>query len=190
LRSRSEHARTSLRIATLCLALAVTACSSSGSSADSKAPSSARDQRTASTAPSAVAAARKQAVAAYNAMWHDMAAASETADYQSPRLADHAAGDALSLLVRGVYTNQAHGIVVKGTLSTDPSVTGVTPPNSPSSVSIRDCFDATKWLEYDATSGALKDDEPGGRHLTTATVALNGGTWKVTQPPVGGLNTC
>jgi hypothetical protein len=134
--------------------------------------------------------ARKQAVAAYNEMWQDMAAASETADYQSPRLADHAAGDALSLLVRGVYTNKAHGIVVKGTLNTDPSVTDATPPDSPSNVSIRDCFDATKWLEYDATTGALKDDEPGGRHLTTATVELNAGTWKVTQLSVGGLNTC
>src|SRR5262249_31005559 len=136
--SRSKHFGFLAIVAALTLALAAAACSS-GSSADSKTPSSTREQGTASTAPSAAAVARKQAVAAYNAMWQDMAAASETADYQSPRLANHAAGDALSLLVRGVYTNKAHGIVVKGPLSTDPSVTGVTPAESPTSVSIRDC---------------------------------------------------
>lgn len=165
------------------------ACGGSDSSASSKTTST-RNKHDATSTTTAASRAGTQAITAYKAMRQDMVAASETANYQSPRLADHAVGDALSLLVRGVYANKAHGVVVKGEPVTHPRVTGVTPPDNPTNVSISDCFDATKWLEYDATTGALKDDTPGGRHTATATVALTDGVWKVTQLLVGGLGTC
>jgi hypothetical protein len=165
------------------------ACGGSDSSASSK-TSSTRARHDATSTTNAASLAGTQAVTAYKAMWQDMVAASETADYQSPRLAEHAVGDALSLLVRGVYANKAHGVVVKGVPVTHPTVIGVTPAVNPTSASIRDCFDATKWLEYDATTGALKDETPGGRHMTTATVVFADGVWRVTQLLVGGLDTC
>jgi hypothetical protein len=123
-------------------------------------------------------------------MWQDMAAVSETADYQSPRLAQHAAGDALSQLVRGVYANKQHGIIAKGEPVTNPKVTSVNPSDVPTSVGIGDCFDDSHWLNYIASTGALQNDVPGGKHATTATVSQSGGSWKVTELAVGAVGTC
>ena len=123
-------------------------------------------------------------------MWKDMAVAALTADYQSPQLAQHAAGDTLSVLTRGLYTNQARGIVVKGQPLTHPTVTSLKPADKPTSAAISDCFDDTNWLNYMAATGALQNNVPGGRHQTTATVNDTGGSWKVTQLQVGGVGTC
>jgi hypothetical protein len=69
---------------------------------------------TTTSPPSPATIARQEALAAYRAMWEDMATAAKTADYRSPLLAQHAAGAALSILVRGLYTDKRTGIVVKG----------------------------------------------------------------------------
>jgi hypothetical protein len=123
-------------------------------------------------------------------MWADMASAARTADYRSPRLERHAAGDALSQLSRGLYANKQHGIVAKGDPVTNPTVTSVTPSTSPTSVAISDCLDSTHWLNYVAATGELQNDTPGARHATTATVALNNGSWKVTELAVGQDGSC
>jgi hypothetical protein len=135
-------------------------------------------------------AAEKDAVDAYNAMWADMAAAARTADYQSPRLARHADGDALSQLSRGLYANKQHRIVAKGDPVTNPTVTSVTPSTDPTRVAISDCLDGTHWLNYVAATGELQNDTPGARHATTATVALVDGSWKVTELAVGQDGSC
>jgi hypothetical protein len=164
------------------------ACGGSDSSAKS-ATSSTRVKPTSTSAVSAPAA-RKQAIAAYNAMWSDMAAAAETADYQSPRLAEHADSDALSQLVRGLYANKQHGIVVKGDPRTSPEVTSATPAEDPTVVMIRDCLDGTRWLNYVEQTGKLENDTPGSRHATTATVRRDGSSWKVTDLAVGADGSC
>ena len=173
----------------LVFAVLVASCSGSGSSA---APRTTEGQSAAtrSSTTSAADVARTDAIAAYNAMWRDMASAALTADYQSPQLAQHAAGDALSVLTRGVYTNQRRGIVVKGQPVTHPTVTSLKPTDKPTSAVISDCFDDTNWLNYLAASGELQNDVPGGRHQTTATVDEAGGAWKVTQLQVGAVGTC
>jgi hypothetical protein len=173
----------------LTLALLAASCSGSdGSASDDTTPD--RSTTTRNTTPSAEDAARADAIAAYDAMWQDMAAASLTADYQSPRLAEHAAGNALSVLNRGVYVNQQRGIVVKGEPMTNPTVTGLEPADAPTTATISDCFDATNWLNYVAATGELEDDVPGGRHQTTATVTDMDGSWKVTELQVGAVDTC
>jgi len=134
--------------------------------------------------------ARGDAIGAYDAMWQDMAAAARTADYQSPRLAQHAAGDALSLLTRGVYTNRVRGVVVKGQPVTHPTVTSLKPSTEPTTAIISDCFNDTNWLNFMASTGQLQNHVPGGRHQTTATVTETGGTWKVTELQVGVAGTC
>jgi hypothetical protein len=123
-------------------------------------------------------------------MWADMASAARTADYQSPRLERHAAGDALSQLSRGLYANKQHGIVAKGDPVTNPTVASMTPSDNPTSVAIADCLDGTQWLNYVQATGELQNDTPGARHATTATVSLENGAWKVTNLAVGQDGSC
>src|SRR5262249_16539690 len=156
-------------VVVLALAATLAACGSSGGSAS---PRTTNDSTVAtqSARPSPSDRAQAEAIAAYNAMWRDMASAALTADYQSPQPAQHASGDALPVLTRGLYTNQRRGIVVKGQPLTNPSVTSAKPEDKPSTVAISDCFDDTNWLNYIASTGELQNNVPGGRHQTTATV--------------------
>src|SRR4051812_35228541 len=133
--------------------------------------------------------ARRDALAAYRAMWQDMVIADETADFQSPALAHHASGDALSLLVKGLYDAKQRGVVVKGQPVMRPQVTSLTPPQNPTEVDVVDCFDDSRWLEY-KPSGELADNTPGGRRHVEAIVMLNGGVWKVDKLAVNAEGTC
>jgi hypothetical protein len=122
-------------------------------------------------------------------MWRDMVEAGKTADFGSPKLADHAASQAWQLLYGGLVSAHQDGVVLLGEPTFEPRATGVTPPTNPVAVSIVDCVDSTHWREYTA-SGQLKDDQPGGRHRATATVGRLEGTWKVTQLHVEAVGTC
>ncbi len=153
-------------------------------------PTSSRTDASGTTAPPSPAdVARNQALAAYRAMWSDMTVAARTADYRSPLLPHHAAGKALSILVRGLYTDKRMGIVVKGKPVTHARVVALSPPANPSKAQILDCFDGRHWLTYKVTGG-LQNNVPGGFHRTTATVADVDGVWKVTQLRVERSGTC
>jgi hypothetical protein len=118
-----------------------------------------------------------------------MAAAARTADYKSPLLPQHSAKAALSLLVRGLYTDKRLGIVVKGHPVTHARVVSVSPSSNPTTAHIVDCFDDTHWLNYKVTGG-LQNNVPGGLHHTTATVTDIDGAWKVTELHVEASGTC
>jgi len=118
-----------------------------------------------------------------------MTVAARTADYRSPLLPHHAAGKALSILVRGLYTDKRMGIVGKGHPVTNARVVRLSPPASPTRAFIVDCFDDTHWLNYKVTGG-LQNNVPGGLHRTTATVVDADGVWKVTQLHVETSGTC
>lgn len=150
-------------------------------------PSTTARRSTSATKPPTGAAA--SALAAYRAMWANMATASLTSDYQSPLLSDHASGEALSVLVQGVAENQSQGIVTKGEPVLHPQVTSLTPAGGPTQATITDCFDARHWLDY-KTSGGLANSTPGGKHATTAIVLDTSGAWKVTQLAVQAAGTC
>jgi hypothetical protein len=122
-------------------------------------------------------------------MWADMVTASSTSDYQSPLLSQNASGNALSVLVQGLATNQQQGIVTKGVPVLHPVVTSLFPAGSPTQATITDCFDDTHWLEY-KTGGELVNTIPGGHRATTAIVIDTGGLWKVTQLAVQATGTC
>ena len=186
---RADRARICGVVVAVGFALLVSSCSGSDGSASQR-TSPDRPVVTRSSTPNATDVARADAVAAYNAMWQDMAAAALTADYQSPQLAQHAAGNALSLLVRGLYTNLRMGIVVKGQPVTHPTITDFKPTSEPTSAAISDCFDDTNWLNYKAATGELQNSVPGGRHQTTATAKETKGAWKVTELQVGAVGTC
>lgn len=122
-------------------------------------------------------------------MWADEVAAAATADYQSPLLARHAAGAALSLLVRGLYTYRQKGLVAKGQPVTHPQVTSLSPAADPTQATVLDCFDDTHWLVY-KVSGGLENAVPGGHRRVTAVVQDVGGVWKVTGLTTGAEGTC
>jgi hypothetical protein len=122
-------------------------------------------------------------------MWADMVIASQTSDYQSPQLLQHASGNALALLVHGLYLNGLHGTVTKGTPVLHPQVTSLSPATAPTEATIVDCFDDTHWLEY-KTSGGLVNKIPGGHHATEAIVQESAGVWKVSALVVHVAGTC
>jgi hypothetical protein len=178
----------SRRIAGLALcatAIALAACGS-GSPSTSP-PTTAGRTSTPTTKPPTGAAA--QAISAYRAMWADMVAASQTSDYKSPLLSEHATGSALSVLVQGLAKNQALGIVTKGKPVLHPQVTSLTPAADPTQATITDCFDSRHWLDY-KTTGGLTNNTPGGQHSTAAIITDAGGTWKVSQLAVQATGTC
>ncbi|MHB8452696.1 MAG: hypothetical protein ACYDAQ_19920, partial [Mycobacteriales bacterium] len=139
-----------------------------------------------SPAPDPAAAA---ALAAYNGMWADEVVAARTADYQSPLLAQHAAGAALSLLIRGLYSYRLQRLVIKGQLVTHPVVTSLSPPGDPTKATVLDCSDDSHWLVYRA-AGGLENNVPGGHRRVTAVVREVGGVWKVTELSTGAEGTC
>jgi hypothetical protein len=122
-------------------------------------------------------------------MWRDMAAAGRTANYQDPRLAPYASGEALATLVRGLYSYKRSGWVIKGTPVTHPRVTSLTPAGDPRQATVRDCFDDTHWLVYKATGG-LADSTPGGHRRVAAVLQKADGMWKVTQLHTGPEGSC
>src|SRR5450755_1572952 len=79
----------------------------------------------------ALADAAAQALSAYRIMWADLVTAAQTSDFQSPLLAQHATGEALTLLVQGLARDQLHGIVTRGTTVHHPQVTSRTPAGNP-----------------------------------------------------------
>ena len=174
-------------IALLGAALLLTGCD--GGSPGPSPTSSVSDASPTTAPPSPADVAKSQALAAYQAMWSDMAVAARTADYRSPLLPHHAARKALSILVRGLYTDKRMGIVVKGKPVTHARVVALSPPANPTKAQIVDCFDGRHWLTYKVTGG-LQNNVPGGFHRTTATVADVGGVWKVTQLHVEASGTC
>jgi hypothetical protein len=124
-------------------------------------------------------------------MWQDFAKAGTTSDWQSPALAQHATGIALSNMSRGLYADHYNGLVTKGTATHDPRASSMAPLADPSTVVVTDCSDSTHYLKYYGISGKPANDGPGGRQLINATVQKQSdGTWKVSDFGVQTVGTC
>jgi hypothetical protein len=139
--------------------------------------------------PTPTSTPEQPALVAYRGMWHAFVDASKTSDPDYPALRTYATGDALRLIVSALYGNRALGKVSKGDVVIDPKVTGASPAQSPTKVTVHDCVNGEHWLEY-KKNGELWDDKPGGKHDTTATVTLSGGTWKVSSFLAKATGTC
>jgi hypothetical protein len=174
----------------LAAVLPAAACNSEGAAHRAADPSSSVSGRGGTLAPDPTGVARARALAAFEAMWQDMALASQRADYQSPVLARHASGEALDLVVRSVYSFKLKGQATRGKPVVEGHVTALTPRGEPTTATIDGCADSTNWVEHDAKTLKRSDEPPGGPHRTTATVTLTQGVWKVTMFRVEGTGTC
>jgi len=124
-------------------------------------------------------------------MWDSMASAARTSDWRSSALGHFATGEALNTISRGLYADHQDGLVTKGSPKNEPQVAAMTPADEPSRITISDCGDSTNWLKYDADSGELADDEPGGRRSITAVVdRQQDGRWLVSDFAVRAVGTC
>ncbi|MFI9452525.1 hypothetical protein [Amycolatopsis sp. NPDC052450] len=170
--------------------LGLSACSSD----DSATPASATPAP--SIAPSTTAAspadvAKQKATAAYLDMWSDMAEAATTSDWQTPKLAQNATGEALQTISRSLYADHYNGLVTKGQPVNHPKPASVEPLDNPTSVTLTDCGDSTNWLKYRADNGQPANDGLSGRRQIEALVkkAVDG-SWKVTTFAVHEVGSC
>jgi hypothetical protein len=122
-------------------------------------------------------------------MWDAFVAAAVTSDPDAPEIRKHATDQALRLIVGALVTNREQKQVIRGDLVIDPKVTAAKPPEAPTEVTILDCVNDEKWLEYKA-SGGLVNDRPGGKHRTTATVKKTNDEWKVSSFILEDSGTC
>jgi hypothetical protein len=152
-------------VATLALS-----CNSSEDGAAKPTGTSATSAPTTTTAPDPGAAA----VAAYRAFWQAYLAAADPMSPEDPRLAEHATGEELAAVRKAFLAAKSAGQVIRGTLNLAPRVVSA----DASTVVLSDCYDDQTGV-YDAASGARKDKENPQRHLVTATVVNESGTWKV-----------
>ena len=144
------------------------------------------------SAPASTAATgdqRELARQAYLGMWQAFVAASRTADYQSASLAHYAAGDALSLLTRGLYQNHRNGIVTRGRPSFHPDVTIASSNGAAFQATVVDCADSSHWVDY-YKSGKPAPGEAQGRQRIHARLRPFDGEWKVTYLVVEKVGTC
>jgi hypothetical protein len=141
--------------------------------------------------PTESAPPAEAALAAYRGMWQTYAKAGATADPAEPSLATYASGDALQVLQSGLEELRREGHVIKGAYISDPKVVEESPSTEPTTLTISDCIDTRDFLIYDAKTGALADDEPGGRR---AVVAASGqgvdGRWTITEFGVQEVGSC
>ncbi|WFE38055.1 hypothetical protein [Micromonospora sp. WMMD998] len=115
--------------------------------------------------------------------------AGKVSDPDAPDLRKYASGQALRLIVNALFTNREQKEVILGELVLDPKVTALTPAEDPTKATILDCVNDEKWLEHKA-SGGLANDEPGGRHRTTATLDRTAEGWRVSSFILEEAGTC
>ena len=172
-------------------AVVLGACGSGATTAPSTTTTSAATS-SASPGPSTTlthASISQQVISAYGVMWSDLVVAATTSDFQSPLLAQHATGEAHTLLVQGLARDQLHDIVTRGVTSHHPEVTSLSPRADPTHAVITDCFDDSRWIEY-TTDGKRARNNPGGKRATTADLVKTDGIWKVSQLTIGATGTC
>lgn len=172
-----------------CTAAVVVACTAG--TPTSSATHAAKTPVPASSATAALApgASRTQAISAYTSMWHAYAAAAKTADYQPGTVDHYAAGDALNVLLRALYDNHQHDIVLRGEPALNPKVTALNLSADPASVGITDCADDSGWRQY-TTSGRPAAGTPAGKHRIYAQMRMFGTAWKATSLVVKKAGTC
>ncbi len=115
---------------------------------------------------------------AWNAFWSDWVEVSKTADYDAPRLAEHATGKALRGLRLQLLSYRKRGLVARGTpVRTRTRVTGI----RGGAARVSECLDSNHWLAHDARTGQVRGGPNGKTNQVEAALRLGGGRWKVSE---------
>ncbi len=122
-------------------------------------------------------AAETAVLNSYRAFWDDVVAAGRKADWQSPRLADHAAGQALKQVRDHYKALQAAGLVDLGTVELHPKVVSL----AEQTATVNDCVDVSRFLRHDAKTLEPRETPDPRLDAGVATLTLSGGVWKVTS---------
>jgi hypothetical protein len=160
--------------------LALAACSGD-SGANEAAPAATTTPATSTTAApttttTAAADAREAAVLAnYRAFWDDMIAVGATANWRSPRLDDHATGNALASAQATYRSLHQRGLVARGTVKVRAKVLAI----KGNTATVYDCNSTSNFLAYDAKTGELQGRSSGRSNGKTVTLVRRNGTWKV-----------
>ena len=162
--------------------LVLAGCSGDSGAEEAAAPTSTAPATTATTtAPTTTTTAvdeREAAVlAAYRAYWADVVAVGKTANWRSPRLDDHATGQALAETQATFRALNRRGLVARGTVKVRAKVLTV----KGSTATLYDCNSTSNFLAYDATTGELRDRSSGRSNGKTVTLVRRTGTWKVAK---------
>jgi hypothetical protein len=145
-----------------------TACSGGGHKADptTTSPSSASTSTTLSGSA--------QVEAGYRAFWDAYLAAADPMNPTNPVLAAHATGDELHQVQTAFADHFGKGEVIRGRLDLAPKVASV----SATTATVADCYGDSTHV-FDASTGQQKDPQGDTRFQITATLILDGDTWKV-----------
>lgn len=134
------------------------------------------------TTTAAVDPGEKAALEGYRAYWDAYLKSADPMDPENPLLARHATGPALEAVQKSFLALKSAGKVIRGELDLAPRVVAV----KGDTATVRDCYGDGTGV-YDAATGAREDQATGQRHLVTATIRLEGGTWKVERLADEGL---
>jgi len=161
--------------------LALTACSGDRGAEQAAAPATTTSATTTTTAEPATTStaatdAREAAVlASYRAFWDDMIAVGATTNWRSPRMDDHATGNALAQAQATYRLLHRRGLVARGTVKVRPEVLSIRGDKA----TVYDCNSTSNFLAYDARTGELRDRSSGRSDGMTVTLLRRNGTWKV-----------
>lgn len=174
---RPRSRRGVLRAAVIVAAFVLAACSNG--KADTSPTTTTRAPRTTTSAPSAT---EKAVLRDYRAYWDAYLAASNPMNPENPVLAQHATGAALETLQKAFLAFKSAGKIIRGSLDLAPRVVRI----EGDTAIVRDCYGDGTGV-YDAASGKREDTASGKRHLATATLQLDNGTWKMERLADEGL---
>lgn len=125
---------------------------------------------TTSTLPAEQAAV----IQAWRHYWDIYIAVGSELHLPDPRLAEVATGEELRTLGGAFLADVSQGHVLKGTTDLDPKVVSV----AAGTATLRDCY-FSRILVYSTATGQPIGSGDTNRSLVTATLVLDGGTWKV-----------
>lgn len=113
----------------------------------------------------------------YRAFWDAVVVAGRTADWQSPRLAEHASGQALQEVRDHYRALRAAGLVDLGTVELHPKVVDL----GARTATVNDCVDVSRFLRHDAKTLEPRETPDLRPDAGVATLTLIDGVWKVTR---------
>jgi len=183
------------RMAALVAVLALAGCWRSGEAATRAPvppapPISAPAQPSPSPLLDRIAQAKQDALQAYLAMYDDVVAAGE--DWNSPRLPQHATGQAFALWRTIAYRNTQNGLAARGQPEiSDARVVQVAPESKPTTASVTACIDEKTWPLYVVATGQPVNSLPADRRLDEATLDRQpAGNWVISKLVVRDPGSC